>query len=237
MPGAEDARTVLQELPASPRQARAPADRRARRAGGARRRAFPGRCGDRRQAAGRYKASSIAWWLPMSEDEAPTAADSTRGHHPGLLPLRPLQVGPRRRRAARSRAREAADRDRWRARGAKWPRRWRSHEWPARPRTAPASSSSSPRTWSTPSAPCRAGGRARGHPRLAHLEVLGREEISERRMGGLEAVSRRDRRAAEADRRCATGRRADGETLGLVGKGVTFDTGGISIKPSRPCRR
>jgi leucyl aminopeptidase len=62
--------------------------------------------------------------------------------------------------------------------------------------------------------------------------VLGREEITERGMGGLEAVSQG---TAEEPKLIVLRHRAgaeSGETLGLVGKGVTFDTGGISIKPS-----
>jgi leucyl aminopeptidase len=63
------------------------------------------------------------------------------------------------------------------------------------------------------------------------VEVLGREEIAAKGMGGLAAVSRG---AAEEPKlivlRYAGG--GSGPTLGLVGKGVTFDTGGISIKPS-----
>jgi leucyl aminopeptidase len=62
-------------------------------------------------------------------------------------------------------------------------------------------------------------------------EVLGREEIAARQMGGLVAVSQG---SAEEPRlivlRCAGG--GSGPTLGLVGKGVTFDTGGISLKSS-----
>ena len=55
-------------------------------------------------------------------------------------------------------------------------------------------------------------------------------------MGGLAAVS-----AGTAEEpklivlRYAGG--GAGETVGLVGKGITFDTGGISIKPARACRR
>ena len=64
------------------------------------------------------------------------------------------------------------------------------------------------------------------------VEVLGREEISERKMGGLEAVSKgTDEEPKLIVLRHAAGDEDD-ETLGLVGKGVTFDTGGISIKPS-----
>jgi leucyl aminopeptidase len=62
-------------------------------------------------------------------------------------------------------------------------------------------------------------------------EVLGREEIADKKMGGLVAVSQG---TAEEPQlivlRYQAG--AEGETLGLVGKGVTFDSGGISIKPS-----
>ncbi len=62
-------------------------------------------------------------------------------------------------------------------------------------------------------------------------EVLGREEITAKEMGGLVAVSKG---SAEEPRlivlRYSGG--GAGPTLGFVGKGVTFDTGGISIKPS-----
>ena len=62
------------------------------------------------------------------------------------------------------------------------------------------------------------------------VEVLGREEIVAKGMGGLAAVSQG---GAEEPRlivlRYAGG--GSGPTLGLVGKGVTFDTGGISLKP------
>ncbi|MGZ8666743.1 MAG: leucyl aminopeptidase [Solirubrobacterales bacterium] len=61
-------------------------------------------------------------------------------------------------------------------------------------------------------------------------EVLGREEIAERGMGGIEAVS-----AGSAEDPALIVLRYDGggsgPPLGLVGKGVTFDTGGISLKP------
>jgi leucyl aminopeptidase len=62
-------------------------------------------------------------------------------------------------------------------------------------------------------------------------EVLGREQIEAKKMGGLIAVSQG---SAEEPRlivlRYAGG--GSGPTLGFVGKGVTFDTGGISLKPS-----
>ncbi len=63
------------------------------------------------------------------------------------------------------------------------------------------------------------------------VEVLGRAEITTKEMGGLVAVSQG---SAEEPKlivlRYAGG--GTGPTLGLVGKGVTFDTGGISLKPS-----
>jgi len=62
------------------------------------------------------------------------------------------------------------------------------------------------------------------------VETLGRAEIEAKGMGGLVAVSQG---SAEEPRlivlRYAGG--GSGEKLGLVGKGVTFDTGGISLKP------
>ncbi len=63
------------------------------------------------------------------------------------------------------------------------------------------------------------------------VDVLGREEIAARKMGGLVAVSQ----GSDEDPRLIVLRYAgggSGTTLGLVGKGVTFDTGGISLKPS-----
>jgi leucyl aminopeptidase len=61
-------------------------------------------------------------------------------------------------------------------------------------------------------------------------EVLGREEIREKGMGGLVAVSQG---SAEDPRLIVLRYQGGGEeTLGLVGKGVTFDSGGISIKPA-----
>jgi leucyl aminopeptidase len=62
-------------------------------------------------------------------------------------------------------------------------------------------------------------------------EVLDREQIAAKKMGGLLAVSQG---SVEEPKlivlRYAGG--GSGGTLGVVGKGVTFDTGGISLKPS-----
>jgi leucyl aminopeptidase len=69
---------------------------------------------------------------------------------------------------------------------------------------------------------------AAAHDALS-VEVLGRDEIAAKEMGGLVAVSQG---TAEEPKlivlRYVGG--SSGETLGLVGKGVTFDTGGISLK-------
>jgi leucyl aminopeptidase len=64
------------------------------------------------------------------------------------------------------------------------------------------------------------------------VEVLDREGISAAGMGGLEAVSK----GSEEEPRLIVLRYAGGGggpgPVGFVGKAVTFDTGGISIKPS-----
>jgi leucyl aminopeptidase len=62
------------------------------------------------------------------------------------------------------------------------------------------------------------------------VEVLGREEIVERGMGAFAAVAQ----GSDRDPRLITlsYENGDGPHLGFVGKGVTFDTGGISIKPA-----
>jgi leucyl aminopeptidase len=61
-------------------------------------------------------------------------------------------------------------------------------------------------------------------------EILGPAEIAAKGMGGLAAVSQ----GGPEEPRLIVLRYAgggSGPTLGLVGKGVTFDTGGISLKP------
>ena len=63
------------------------------------------------------------------------------------------------------------------------------------------------------------------------LDVLGEAEIRERGMGAFAAVAQGS--AQEAKLICLRyeGRDADGPLLALVGKAVTFDSGGISLKP------
>jgi len=62
------------------------------------------------------------------------------------------------------------------------------------------------------------------------IEVLGQAELEAKGMGGLLAVSQGGPQEPKLIvLRYAGG--GSGPTLGLVGKGVTFDTGGISLKP------
>jgi len=70
---------------------------------------------------------------------------------------------------------------------------------------------------------------AAAHDEVA-AEVLGPEQIAAKGMGGLVAVSRGSAEPARLIVLRYSGGGA-GPTLGLVGKGVTFDTGGISLKP------
>jgi len=60
-------------------------------------------------------------------------------------------------------------------------------------------------------------------------EVFGPDEIASRRMGGLQAVAKGSH---EEPRFIVLRYDGGGPGLALVGKAVTFDTGGISIKPS-----
>ncbi len=63
------------------------------------------------------------------------------------------------------------------------------------------------------------------------VEVLGREEIVERGMGAFAAVAQGSDREPRLITLTYAGA-TEGPHLGFVGKGVTFDTGGISIKPA-----
>ncbi len=90
---------------------------------------------------------------------------------------------------------------------------------------------STPANFATPSfLAARAEEIAAAHE-VVSAETLGAEQIAAASMGGLVAVSQG---SAEEPKlivlRYSGG--GEGATLGLVGKGVTFDTGGISIKPS-----
>lgn len=62
------------------------------------------------------------------------------------------------------------------------------------------------------------------------VEVLGRPQLEEKGMGGLLAVSQGGPQEPKLIVLRYSGG-SSGPTLGFVGKGVTFDTGGISLKP------
>ncbi len=64
------------------------------------------------------------------------------------------------------------------------------------------------------------------------ITVWGRKEIAEREMGGILAVSQGSREEPRFIVMRHHGAGPKGPTLALVGKGITFDSGGISIKPA-----
>jgi leucyl aminopeptidase len=64
------------------------------------------------------------------------------------------------------------------------------------------------------------------------VEVLGPDGIAELEMGGLLAVTRGSHEEPRLIVLRYDGEAGRGELFGIVGKAVTFDTGGISIKPS-----
>ena len=63
-------------------------------------------------------------------------------------------------------------------------------------------------------------------------EVLGDDELREQGMLSLLSVAQGSQWPARVVVLTYRGDRGSKEMLGLVGKGVTFDTGGISIKPA-----
>ena len=88
-----------------------------------------------------------------------------------------------------------------------------------------------PSNVATPSFLARHAREIASHHEGVTTEVLGREEIAAKGMGGLVAVGQ----GSAEDPKLIVMRYAGGgggPTLGFVGKGVTFDTGGISLKPS-----
>jgi leucyl aminopeptidase len=87
-----------------------------------------------------------------------------------------------------------------------------------------------PSNVATPSYLGRRAREAASHHERISAEVHGRDWLSEKEMGGLLAVSQ----GSEEEPQLIVLRYDGGgtSTIGLVGKGVTFDTGGISIKPS-----
>ncbi|WP_322797151.1 leucyl aminopeptidase [Tepidiforma sp.] len=64
------------------------------------------------------------------------------------------------------------------------------------------------------------------------IEVLDREQMEAKGMGSLLSVAKGSAEPPKLIRLGYRGRGGDGWDLALVGKGITFDTGGISIKPA-----
>ncbi len=74
-----------------------------------------------------------------------------------------------------------------------------------------------------------AAARALGRHRAIRVEVLGQAELVQRGMGGLLAVGGG---SSQPPRLLRLEVGSHGPIVALVGKGVTFDSGGISIKPA-----
>ena len=64
------------------------------------------------------------------------------------------------------------------------------------------------------------------------VEVMNESEMRTHNMGALIGVGQGSHRESKLVTIKYNGNAKDGDYIGLVGKGVTFDTGGISIKPS-----
>jgi leucyl aminopeptidase len=175
--------------------------------------------------AGKVEATSLAWALPPSENDAATAEGLVTGtilgsyrfdrflsRDPSDPPPPSIEsltlTGPEGVAAAAEAARVAAEAQN-RARDLQ----------------------SLPSNVATPSFLARRAEEIAAAHDAVSSEVLGREQIVEKGMGGLVAVSQ----GTAEEPKLIVLRYAGGgsrPTLGLVGKGVTFDTGGISIKPS-----
>jgi leucyl aminopeptidase len=173
------------------------------------------------QEAGRRKATSLAWLLPDAADDAATAEGIVTGSILGSYrfdsfksdsadPARAMEsltlLGPEALAVDAEAARIAAEAQN-RARDLQ----------------------STPANVATPAYLAARAEKIAAGSEAVSVEVLGREEIAAKKMGGLIAVSQG---SVEEPRLIVLRYRGgDGATLGLVGKGVTFDTGGISLKP------
>ncbi len=173
--------------------------------------------------AGRLEAASLAWALPPSEDDVGAAEalvtgtilgdyrfDRFRGEQPDepAARLETLTLLGGTDVAAAAEAARAYAEAQNRARDLQ----------------------STPANFATPGAlAARAEELAAGADAIS-AEVLGRARLEEMGMGGLLAVSQGGPEEPHLIVLRYSGS-SDGQTLGLVGKGVTFDTGGISLKP------
>jgi leucyl aminopeptidase len=64
------------------------------------------------------------------------------------------------------------------------------------------------------------------------IEVLDRDEMERKGMGSLLSVAKGSHQPPKLVRMSYKGKGGEGYDIALVGKGITFDTGGISIKPA-----
>ena len=74
--------------------------------------------------------------------------------------------------------------------------------------------------------------KAFGESAGLEVEVLGRKELEKDGYGGILGVGQGSSRPPRLVRLIHRSGREDAKTVALVGKGITFDTGGISIKPA-----
>ena len=87
----------------------------------------------------------------------------------------------------------------------------------------------------TPTILAREAGKVAATSRTLSIEVLGPRELKQKKAGALLAVAQgsdQPPRMIVMRHRPPKATRTTREVLGLVGKAVTFDSGGISIKPS-----
>ena len=166
---------------------------------------------------------SLSWASPGGDGVDGRARG---GHAAEALLVRPLQGAGERRRRRRRRVARDRRRPGRRRRGRARPRDRRGRQRRARP-PEPALQRGHARP-SSPSAPREIADQ---HEAL-EVELLDREAIVGRGMGAFAAVAQ----GSHAEPRLIVLRYrpagASGPHLGFVGKAVTFDTGGISIKPS-----
>jgi len=175
--------------------------------------------------AGRLEAASLAWLLPESGDDDATADaivtgtiladyrfDRLKSSDPGEPPAPRIESLTL---AGRESVAEATE-------GARIC---------AEAQNRSRDLQSLPSNVATPSYLGRRARELASHHAKVSAEVIGRDEIAAKAMGGIVAVSQGSAEEPKLIVLRYEGGGA-GPTLGVVGKGVTFDTGGISLKPS-----
>ncbi|MBK5219692.1 MAG: leucyl aminopeptidase [Thermoleophilia bacterium] len=173
--------------------------------------------------AGRLEAGSLAWVLPQTDDDASAAEALVTGTILGSYRFDRFRSEPPEEPAPRleSLTLLAADGV---AAAAEIARAYAEAQNRARDLQSTPANFATPATLAARAEEIAAGAEA------VSAEILGPERLEEMGMGGLLAVSQ----GGPVEPRLIVLRYAgggEGPTLGLVGKGVTFDTGGISLKP------